>query len=230
MKSNECGSEWSGREVRGRRKQLNKSVSVKMERETKTALNVKINDNSQAQTHSRIHIHMRMHTQIQTRRQRKPQAFENLWHNHSFIWHKLWPQNLSLRTQTTEISRASTQFLSRFRFHSPCICTPLRHLVFSFCKFHCDAFRSVLNFRFCWPLFYLFSLVWFSSFHYISVYTMPFDATHPHVNWVTSLLTVPISSSSDRRHLYLHTLTHTDTTTALCFMYLHNSLCWLYKS
>lgn len=65
MKSNE----WQGMrrakdEVRGQRKQLNKSVSVKMERETKTALNVEINENSQAQTHT--HSHMRMRICIQT--------------------------------------------------------------------------------------------------------------------------------------------------------------------
>lgn len=63
MKSNE----WQGMrrakdEVRGQRKQLNKSVSVKMERETKTALNVEINENSQAQTHTQSHAYAYMHT------------------------------------------------------------------------------------------------------------------------------------------------------------------------
>lgn len=112
----------------------------------------------------------------------------------------------------------------------------LRHLVFSFCKFHCDAFRSVLNFRFCWPLFYLFSLVWFSLVHFTTYFVdvVPFDATKHTSTIELSYISFDCAnfqwpSTSLFAHSHLHIFRDTNAA-LLCFVYyLHNSLCWLYK-
>lgn len=196
MKSNE----WQGMrrakdEVRGQRKQLNKSVSVKMERETKTALNVEINENSQAQTPTQSHAYAYMHTNRSlTHKMYKRDDKENRKHSkifdtiiHSFgtnYGHKI-SAYVHKRPKSVELP---LNFFLVFVFVRQTACT---HILHAYTRLYITSFSHFANFIvmrfgqcsisvFVGPFFIC--LVWFSLVHFTTIYTMPFDATHPHVN------------------------------------------------